>query len=116
MALGRLLPCTLPVVFLLAACGSMQNTVAQDLAWERWNRCNHFRGITLKDIKPDGQIWVWVADGGEQTAWRACDSAVRAEQARGVSTALPPSSAEAVSSSPATDSTSGTPLSLEARV
>jgi len=69
----------------------MQNTVAQELAWERWKKCNHFRGITLKDIKPDGQIWVWVSDGGEQTAWRACDSAVRAEQAKGTASSIPSS-------------------------
>jgi len=64
----------------LAGCAAMQNTLAQDLAWERWNKCNHFRGITLKEIKTDGQIWVWVADGGEQTAWRDCDRKVAAEQ------------------------------------
>jgi hypothetical protein len=75
----------------------MQNTVAQDLAWERWNKCNHFRGITLKDIKPDGQIWVWQADGGEISAWRACDRAIAAEQAKGVTTSIPPSTLAASS-------------------
>jgi len=58
----------------------------------RWEKCNHFRGITLKEIKTDGRIWVWVADGGEQTAWRACDSAAAQEQgARRVAASQPPS-------------------------
>jgi len=60
----------------------MGNTLAQDLAWERWEKCKDFRGITLKEIKTDGQIWVWIADGGEQTAWRVCDSAARVEQGK----------------------------------
>jgi hypothetical protein len=76
---------------LLTGCASMQNTIAQDLAWERWRKCSNFQGIRLKDIKPDGQIWVWVADGGEQKAWQACDSAARAEQAKGVASSIPPS-------------------------
>jgi hypothetical protein len=80
--------------------GAVGAVGAQDLAWERWNRCNHFRGITLKDIKPDGQIWVWQADGGEISAWRACDSAVRAEQAKGAKAAIPPSALAVASPSP----------------
>lgn len=58
MALGRSLACSLALLPLLTGCAATQNTVAQDLAWERWQKCNHFRGITLKDIKSDGQIWV----------------------------------------------------------
>ncbi len=86
------------LLLILGGCAAMQNTVAQDLAWERWRKCNHFRGINLKDIKPDGQIWVWVSDGGEQTAWRACDSAALAEQASGARAAIPPPSTLAVAS------------------
>jgi hypothetical protein len=92
-------------MLLLAGCASMQNTVAQDLAWERWQKCNHFRGITLKDIKPDGQIWVWQADGGEISAWRACDSAVRAEQAKGVKSTIPSSTVAAASPSASASAT-----------
>jgi hypothetical protein len=84
----------------LAGCAAMQNTLAQELAWERWRQCNHFRGINLKDIKPDGQIWVWVSDGGEQAAWRACDSAARAEQAKGARASIPQSSLAVASPAP----------------
>jgi hypothetical protein len=100
MAHGRSLSCGLALALLLAGCASTQNTVAQDLAWERWNNCNHFRGITLKDIKPDGQIWVWQADGGEISAWRACDTAARAEQAKGAREAIPASTLAVASPSP----------------
>src|SRR2546421_5293655 len=76
---------------LLSACGLATNTLAQDLAWERWQKCNHFRGVTLKEIRTDGRTWVWVADGGEQTAWRACDSAAAQEQGgRRAAVAQPP--------------------------
>src|SRR5262244_1226059 len=80
MALGRSLACSLALLPLLTGCAATQNTVAQDLAWERW------------------QMWVWVADGGEQTAWRACDSAARAEQAKG-SAAIPPGTTTVLSPS-----------------
>ncbi len=97
MALGRSLSHGVAALLLLTGCASMQNTVAQELAWERWKRCNNVRGITLKDIKPDGQIWVWQADGGEVTAWRACDRAVAAEQAKGTKTSIPTSTLAAAS-------------------
>ena len=50
----------------------MRNTLAQDLAWERWYTCSHFRTIALKEIKTDGQIWVWVGDTNERAAWNEC--------------------------------------------
>src|SRR5258705_6621333 len=100
MVLGRFLPHGVAVLLLLTGCASMQNTVAQDLAWERWRKCNHFRGINLKDIKPDGQIWVWVTDGGEQSAWRACDAAALAEQAKGTKASIPQSTLAVASPSP----------------
>jgi hypothetical protein len=100
MAVGRTLPLGVATLLLLVGCAATQNTVAQDLAWERWRKCNHFRGINLKDIKPDGQIWVWQSDGGEISAWRACDTAERAEQAKGVKGTIPPSTLAVASPSP----------------
>jgi hypothetical protein len=94
---------------LLMACASFQNTLAQDLAWERWEKCKNFRLITLKEIKTDGQIWVWVGDGGEQTAWRECDRKARDEQARGVAASIP-QSALAVASPQPVIATSEPPL------
>jgi hypothetical protein len=101
MSLGRPLLRGFVILLLLAGCASMKNTLAQELAWERWQKCNHFRGITLKEIRTDGQIWVWVADGGEQTAWRECDRLARVEQARGVAASIPSSALAVASPQPA---------------
>jgi hypothetical protein len=101
MSLGRPLVRGFAILLLLAGCASMRNTLAQELAWERWQKCNHFRGITLKEIRTNGQIWVWVADGGEQTAWRECDRLARAEQARGVAASIPSSALAVASPQPA---------------
>lgn len=78
---------------LLAGCASMGNTLAQDLAWEQWKKCDRFRGITLKEIRSDGQIWVWSEEGtGEVRLWRECIQQARAEQAarKPVAVAAPP--------------------------
>lgn len=95
---------------LLSACGLATNTLAQDLAWERWQKCNHFGGITLKEIKTDGQIWVWIADGGEQTAWRQCDTATRAEQGQKGAVPIPPSSSTSAGPQPAANALSTPPV------
>src|SRR5262249_44964021 len=50
----------------------LPNTVGQDRAWEPWNGCNHFRSTTLKEIMPDGQIWV-----SSIAASRPCSTAAR---------------------------------------
>ena len=61
----RLKLLSLPVLMaVLAACASMGNTLAQDLAWERWEKCR-VGGIVLSHITPDGRIWVtYTADHG----------------------------------------------------
>lgn len=70
-------------LLLLAGCASMGNTLAQDLAWEQWKKCDRFPGITLKEIRhPDGQIWVWVHDAYSQLPpFRECLRQAAAEQA-----------------------------------
>ena len=39
-------------------CATLQNTPAQDVAWERWQTCNHFATINLERIDLDGRIVV----------------------------------------------------------
>src|SRR5947208_17129428 len=97
------------VVVLLSACGLATNTLAQDLAWERWQKCSHFRGVTLKEIKTDGRTWVWVADGGEQTAWRACDSAAAQEQGARRAAVAQPSPAQVIGGAQAGGDQSSSP-------
>jgi hypothetical protein len=70
----------------LAGCAATQNTLAQDLAWERWKQCDNIPGVTLKEIKTDGQIWVLYTDSLSQ--WQDCDR--RAAQAQGARRAASP--------------------------
>lgn len=74
--------CLLVLSLLLAGCASMGNTLAQDLAWERWKKCDRFPGITLKEIRADGQIWYWNLDAYAQVGpFNECLRQAAAEQA-----------------------------------
>ena len=78
-------------VLLTLGCASAQETPAQKLAAERWEKCrNSVPGVQLKEIRPDGQIWVWVIDSGR--GWRECEARAAAEQRsrRAVAGAEPP--------------------------
>ena len=66
---------------LFAGCAAAQNSLAQEMAWERWKKCDRFPTVTLKEIRTDGQIWVWTHHGTDLAAWRECDTAAKAEQA-----------------------------------
>jgi hypothetical protein len=77
-ALGR----SLLVPLLLAGCGAMSNTLAQDLAWERWKKCDHFNNVALQRIELDGRIWVETRNGNADLApWQACMQQAAADQA-----------------------------------
>src|SRR5260370_36421592 len=42
----------------VAGCAAFRNTLAQDQALERWQMCqNKAPDVTLKEVRPDGQIW-----------------------------------------------------------
>jgi hypothetical protein len=70
------------VALLASGCASTGNTLAQDLAWERWHKCNHFSGLTLNRIDRDGKIWVNYGDGfSDMGPWRACLQQAAADQA-----------------------------------
>jgi hypothetical protein len=58
----------------------MQNTVAQELAWERWYKCKDFPTVTLKEIRTDGQIWVWTHYGTDYAAYQECIKKAAQEQ------------------------------------
>jgi len=59
---------------------SLRNTPAQELAFERWKECNHFATVRLKEIRPDGQIWVNYTSSGELARWQQCDRETRTRQ------------------------------------
>jgi hypothetical protein len=48
---------------LLAACASLHNTPAQDLAWTRWTACRtQVNGPDIRTVQLDGRISFW-SDG-----------------------------------------------------
>jgi hypothetical protein len=42
-----------------AGCATMRNTPAQDLAWERWQACDHFTNVRVERVDLDGRLVVW---------------------------------------------------------
>jgi hypothetical protein len=79
---------------LLSSCASARNTLAQDLAWERWEQCRT-GGVVLNRITPDGRIWVtYMADHGNALReWQECDRKAAAEQGRQQAASSAPSRA-----------------------
>ena len=48
---------------LMAACASLHNTPAQDLAWNRWTACHiQISGTDIRTVLLDGRISFW-SDG-----------------------------------------------------
>lgn len=69
----RALAVLLLVLVFASGCAGTQNTLAQDVAWERWQKCKDVQtGVELKEIRPDGQIWILHRTGGELQAVREC--------------------------------------------
>jgi len=45
---------------LMAACASLHNTPAQDLAWNRWTACRiQISGTDIRTVQLDGRISFW---------------------------------------------------------
>src|SRR2546426_7312101 len=84
---ARLVAAMLLSPIALPACAL--NTQAQDLAFERWKACDKFPGITLKEIRTNGEIWVWQSSADALQRWRECDRDV-AQTQRTRSTAQTP--------------------------
>src|SRR5262245_24407570 len=78
----------------LAGCASSGNTLAQDLAYERWQKCSTYATVQLKEIRPDGQMILWKSVSGGGGDWQNFNQCLRdagAEQARrGVAVVAPP--------------------------
>lgn len=88
----------------LAGCATMPTTVAQELAWERWKMCDRFPTVTLKEVRTDGQIWVWTTGGTDYAAYQQCIAKAAADQGArrvGVSPAAPGLVARSASVAPA---------------
>jgi hypothetical protein len=67
------LPATAAVGILLAACASLHNTPAQDLAWSRWAVCRaQISGADIRAVQLDGRISFWCDGVGDGFAMRDC--------------------------------------------
>ena len=78
----RLKPLMLLVMLGTAAgCATAGNTPAQELAWDRWQACQHFSKVSLNRIELDGRL---VVTGYESDAapFTACVREAAADQAR----------------------------------
>jgi hypothetical protein len=62
-------------------CATTQNTLAQDLAWERAEKCKRVANIQINRVEPDGRIWYQHTSGGG-AAFDECLKQAAAEQAR----------------------------------
>src|SRR5713101_6138325 len=86
-------------------CGTGSMTLAQELAWEQWNRCDKFPNVKMDRMEPDGRIWVKYHSAAEFREWNACVTEVRAEQGRRkVAVVLPAATAVPSSTPPVTAS------------
>jgi hypothetical protein len=58
---------------LTAACASLQNTPAQDLAWSRWSACRaQVTGVDIRIVELDGRISFWYNGTGDRQEMLAC--------------------------------------------
>jgi hypothetical protein len=78
------------IIATTAGCATSRNTLAQDLAWERWKACDHFTAVTLDRIELDGRI---IVNGYENTVapFTACVHTAAADQSRAGGAPMPPS-------------------------
>lgn len=80
---GLLVLSAVAILLAGAGCAATQNTLAQDLAFEQWEKCKQYP-VNLQRITPEGQIWVtYTADHRMAfNAWNECIQKARAEQGR----------------------------------
>jgi ligand-binding sensor domain-containing protein len=64
-------------------CGTMQNTPAQDLAYERVQTCQGVsQNVILQRIESDGRVWVEMRNGTVgYDEWRQCMAKAEQDQA-----------------------------------
>ena len=87
---------TAGLILLVGGCASMGNTLAQDLAWERWNKCND-GSIRLLRIDRDGRVWTQATSDSAAALprWQTCMQEALTQQGKRVATAPAPAVATA---------------------
>jgi hypothetical protein len=81
--IGKLLGNASLVGIVVMGCATASNTLAQDLAWERIDKCRDASlNVILDRVDPDGRVWVQLRNGTAGLAdWQACMRRAELEQA-----------------------------------
>ena len=77
--------CLVVALLASAACSTMKNTPAQDLAWQRIEKCQGTNSnVILQRVESDGKVWVELRNGTVGLAeWQACMAKAAQEQRAG---------------------------------
>lgn len=76
---------------MITSCGLATNTLAQDLAWERWKQCDgKYPTVQVKEVRTDGQIWFNYSSTSDLAAVQECLRVALENQARRQAVAAPP--------------------------
>lgn len=91
----RALLIAMPLVVLLPACATLQDTPAQARAREEWRQCEgSFPGVMVKRVEPDGRTWFSAPSAAGLAGAQACIASVRAQNPRPGQAASPVARAE----------------------
>ena len=69
----------LALLVTVTGCATVRNTPAQELAWERWQACDHFATVRMERIDLDGRI-VATAEELEVSPFKTCVREAAARQ------------------------------------
>jgi hypothetical protein len=73
----------MPLVALLPACATLQDTPAQQRSWAAFKQCeSSFPGVRITRVEPDGRTWFSYESPAALAAMRACADQRRAQNAR----------------------------------
>ena len=72
----------LSILLLTVACASMQSTPQQEATWAIMRACDHFPGVWIDRVAPDGRYWVKQNDAGSWRRFQDCVAQQRIETAK----------------------------------
>jgi hypothetical protein len=73
----------------ISGCAATQNSLAQELAWERVRSCDRFASVSVQRVEPDGRVWVSYRVTGEYRLWTDCMVEAAKKQGSGIGIVAP---------------------------
>lgn len=92
-SLRLLAPSSLTFGLLVTGCAPTAMNLAQELALERWKKCDHIPRVELLTIHPDGQIWARYSSSRSWELLQECLRQAAAEQGARTAVVKPPAPA-----------------------